>query len=221
MDIRKAIRDRRSIRSYRADDIPEDVIREILDEARWAPSWGNTQPWEFYVLTGQGLERFKKENRQSIIDGEFPAPEITMPSAWPETHSRRYKDVGERILTSMSIARADKESRKRYYNDMFALFDAPCVIVICVDKSLSIEYAMLDIGLISQTICLLAHERGIGSCIMAAIVSFPKLLRKILPIPEDKVIVIGMVLGYPDEDSPVNGFERARASLDEIITWVR
>jgi nitroreductase len=220
MDIRKAIRDRRSIRSYRADDIPEDVIREILDEARWAPSWGNTQPWEFYVLTGQALERFKKENRQSIIEGEFPAPEITMPSAWPETHSRRYKDVGERVLTSMSIAREDKESRKSYYTDMFALFDAPCVIVICVDKSLSIEYAMLDIGLISQTICLLAHERGIGSCIMAATVSFPKLLRRILPISEDKVIVIGMVLGYPDEDSPVNGFERARASLDEMVTWV-
>ncbi len=221
MDIRKAIRERRSIRSYRSDEIPEDVMREILDEARWAPSWGNTQPWEFYVLTGQALERFKRENGQCIIDGEFPAPEIPMPSSWPEAHLNRYKDVGERVLTSMSIAREDKEARKKYYTDMFYLFDAPCVIIICVDKSLSVEYAMLDIGLISQTICLLAHERSIGSCIMAATVSFPKLLRDILPIPEDKTIVIGMVLGYPDEDSPVNGFERARASLNEMATWVK
>jgi nitroreductase len=221
MDIREAIRERRSVREYRADQIPENAIREILDEARWAPSWGNTQPWELYVLTGEALEKFKRVNRQNVIDGEFPAPEITMPSAWPEAHRKRYMDVGERVLTSMSIAREDKEARRRYYTDMFSLFNAPCVIILCVDKSLSIEYAMLDIGLICQTICLLAHERGIGSCIMAATVSYPKLLREILPISEDRTIVMGLVLGYPDEKSPVNGFERVRASLDEMVTWVR
>ncbi len=220
MDIQKAIGKRRSIRSYAADDIPGQVIREILQDAQWAPSWGNTQPWEFYVLTGQALERFKRANRQSIIAGESPAPEITMPSAWPDAHWKRYRDVGQRVLTSMSIAREDKESRKRHYEDMYYLYDAPCAIIICVDRSLSIEYAMLDIGLISQTICLSAQARGIGSCIMAATVSFPRHLRKILPITEDKTVVIGLVLGYPDEDSPINGFTRARASLDEMVTWV-
>jgi len=220
MDIKKAIRKRRSIRSYRADDIPEHVIREILEEARWAPSWGNTQPWDFYVLTGQAMKRSKRANRQSIIEGESPAPEIAMPSAWPDANWKRYRDVGQRVLTSISIAREDKEARKRHYADMFYLYDAPCAIIICVDKSLSIEYAILDIGLVSQTICLSAHARGIGSCIMAATVSFPRHMRRILPITEDKTVVIGLVLGYPDEDSPINGFVRARASLNEMVTWV-
>jgi nitroreductase len=103
---------------------------------------------------------------------------------------------------------------------MFELFGAPCLILICIDKDLSIEYAMLDIGIILETICLLAHERELGTCILAASVWYPKLLRALLPIPDSKVIVMGIVLGFPDWKSPVNNFERERANLDELLTWV-
>jgi nitroreductase len=103
---------------------------------------------------------------------------------------------------------------------MFQLFDAPCLILICIDKRLSIEYAMLDVGLITQTICLLAYERGLGTCMLANSSRYPELLREMLPIPERKNIVIGTALGYPDLDSPVNHFERKRAELEEVVTWV-
>ncbi|MCX5858080.1 MAG: nitroreductase family protein, partial [Deltaproteobacteria bacterium] len=46
MTLAEAIRGRRSIRKFRKDEIPGEVLREILEAARWAPSWGNTQPWE-------------------------------------------------------------------------------------------------------------------------------------------------------------------------------
>ena len=79
---------------------------------------------------------------------------------------------------------------------------------------------MLDIGLIMQTICLLAHDKGLGTCMLAASVRYPGLLREILPIHEDQVAVIGTALGYPDWESPVNHFERKRSDLDEFVTWV-
>jgi nitroreductase len=79
---------------------------------------------------------------------------------------------------------------------------------------------MLDIGLILQTICLLAHERGLGTTIMAVTVMYPEVLRKLLSIPDEKVIVLGMALGYPDWDAPANKFERTRANLEELVTWV-
>ena len=71
-----------------------------------------------------------------------------------------------------------------------------------------------------QTICLLAHDKGLGTCMLAAAVRHPEVLRELLPITEDKVLVIGAGLGYPDMDSPVNLFERERATLDEVVTWV-
>ena len=220
MDIEKAVKERRSIRMFKPEEVPQEIIREILDDARWAPSWGNTQPWELYVVTGETLERFKKANRQKCMDGEVHSSEIPMPEVWPEILKKRYIGVGKNVLTSLSIARDDVDARNKYYSDMFNLFGAPCLILVCLGKSLNIEYAMLDVGLIMQTICLLCHEKGLGTCMLAASVRYPGLLREMLPIPEDRVVVIGAAMGYPDRESPVNNFERKRADLDEIVTWV-
>ncbi len=221
MEVETAVRERRSIRRFKPDPVPQETLREILEAARWSPSWGNTQPWELYVVTGEALEAFKKVNRQKCIDGEAPSSEIPMPEVWPDVLKRRYVDVGKSVLTSLSIAREDVEGRNHYYADMFNLFDAPAMILVCLERDLSIEYAMLDVGLIMQTVCLLAHERGLGTCMLAASVRYPWILRDILPIPEDRVIVIGTALGYPDSASPVNHFDRKRAEPKEIVTWVR
>lgn len=220
MDIDTAIMERRSIRKFKPDEVPQETIREILEEAQWAPSWGNTQPWELYVVTGDVLETFKKANMQKVMEGTAQHPDVPMPENWPDALQKRYRGIGKSVLSALSIARDDVEARNRYYAEMYGLFDAPCLILACVDKSICLEYAMLDVGLVMQTICLLAHEKGLGTCMLAAAVRHPELLRELLPIPEDKVLVIGAALGYPDLDSPVNQFERERATLDEFVTWV-
>lgn len=220
MDVRTVVKERRSIRKFKAEKVPPEVVREILEEARWAPSWGNTQVWEFYVVTGDILEKFKEANREKILAGGKSIPEIPMPETWPEKLNKRYTEIVKRILNSISIAREDKEARNQLYGEMFRLFGAPCLILACIDKSLSLEYAMMDIGLVMQTICLLAREKGLGTCIEAAAVRYPELLRELLPIPDNKLIVIGTALGYPDWESPANNFERERATLDEFVTWV-
>jgi nitroreductase len=57
MKFESVIRDRRSIRRFKPDAVPQELIREILDEARWSPSWANTQAWNIYVVSGKTLER--------------------------------------------------------------------------------------------------------------------------------------------------------------------
>jgi len=56
MDLETAIRERRSIRAYKPDPVPQDLIREILDEARWSPSWANTQCWRLVVVTDKEIK---------------------------------------------------------------------------------------------------------------------------------------------------------------------
>jgi nitroreductase len=53
MELREVIRNRRSIRQFLAKPVPEEMIRDIIADALWAPSWGNTQPWEIVVVTGK------------------------------------------------------------------------------------------------------------------------------------------------------------------------
>lgn len=60
------IRNRRSIRRYRSDAVPDESIAQILEAARWAQSWANTQCWEVVVVRDQSV---KDRLRQAIPEG--------------------------------------------------------------------------------------------------------------------------------------------------------
>ena len=220
MELEAAVRGRRSIRKFTERKVPGILIDEILEAARWAPSWGNTQPWEFTVLTGAPLAAFKEANERMFSQGLAAAPDIPMPESWPAALKARYGELGRTMLDLMGIDRADQDARSRLYARMAGLFGAPCLIVASIPREVSVEYAMLDVGLVVQTICLLAHARGLGTCIMAAAVRYPDALRKIAFIAEDRRIVAAIAVGYPDPEYPLNRFERKRADLREIVRWV-
>jgi len=222
MELEAAVRGRRSIRKFTSRKVPGVLVDEILDAARWAPSWGNTQPWEFYVLTGEPLAAFKEAGARTLADGLAFAPDVPMPEAWawPSAQKGRYNELGKSLLDMLGINREDRDARNQLYARMAGLFDAPCLIVACIPRDVLIEYAMLDTGIVVQTICLLAHAKGLGTCIMAAVVRYPDMLRKIASIPDDRRIVVGIALGYPDPDYPLNRFDRKRAEPREIVHWV-
>ncbi len=220
MELEAAVRGRRSIRKFRADKILKNVIEEILEAARWAPSWGNTQAWEFYVMTGKPLEVFRKHNFEKLVAGEPFRLDVPMPEIWPEHMKKRYGELGRIILATLGVKREDKEGRNRFYSEMALLFGAPCLVVACVPKDTRVEYAMLDVGLITQTICLVAHGKGVGTCIMASAVGYPDILRKIALIPENRRVIVSIAMGYPENDDPINHFERPRAGLSEFVRWI-
>ena len=221
MELQEAIRKRRSIRHFRSKSVSENIIQGLVADSLWAPSWGNTQPWEVVVATGSKLEEFKKKNKEALLAGKEAAPDIPMPQVWSEAYLARYKELGKSVLNALSIARDDKEARLQHFVKMFSFFDAPAIVLVAVDKELSIEYAMLDAGIFLQTFCLLAHDRGLGTCILSAMVSYPDIARELFSVPKSKLFVMGAALGWPNPDAPVNCFERQRGALDEFVRWVK
>jgi nitroreductase len=220
MELATAIKGRRSIRKFQAQDVPRSIITEILEEARWSPSWGNTQPWDLYVLTGKTLAKFKEMNLRQTLAGAAVASDVPMLEKWPDAMKARYGELGKVVLSVQGIKREDKETRDQYYKNMVSAFDAPCLIFACISRDNLVEYQMLDIGLITQTICLAAHDKGLGTCLLASTARYSAEIRKIAAIPEDKKIVVGIALGYPDMSFPLNNFERNRAKLDEFVHWM-
>ena len=57
MDLFKAIQDRRSVRVYTDEEVSQEDIEKLIDAARWAPSAGNIQPWEFVVVRDEDVKR--------------------------------------------------------------------------------------------------------------------------------------------------------------------
>ena len=100
-------------------------------------------------------------------------------------------------------------------------YDAPAVIIIVVDASLGGAWPVLDVGLVAQNIVLVAQERGLGTCIMRAIVDYPESIRQVAQIPDSKRIILGIAIGHPDWEQPINQLRTERESIERILTFVR
>ncbi|SHH24800.1 Nitroreductase [Thermosyntropha lipolytica DSM 11003] len=69
METRECIKTRRSIRRFTDQPISDEVLIELLEAIRWAPSWANTQPWEVVVVKDQVL----KEKLADCLSSNNPA----------------------------------------------------------------------------------------------------------------------------------------------------
>jgi nitroreductase len=73
MELRDAVKRRKSIRRFLPKAVTKETLREILELAARAPSAANTQPWEFYVLGGDTLDKIRTENveRRKSMERNF------------------------------------------------------------------------------------------------------------------------------------------------------
>ena len=215
MDLETAIRERRSVRQFSEEPVPEQTIRELLDTSRWAPSWANTQSWSVVVVTGATLARLKAAYRAKA-DGKAERHFDIPPHKpdWPP-HMRART---QQLMAARQAATGAPPSYPPFPAD---LFGAPCMVLFAFDERLQSEYACFDAGLLVQTFCLAAHGKGLGTCIMAMAVAYSDVLHELLPEASDKRFVVGVALGVPDWSAPVNRFERQRAGLEEWVSWMK
>jgi nitroreductase len=101
------------------------------------------------------------------------------------------------------------------------MYGAPCLLVFAIDDGLVENYACFDAGLLAENVCLAAYDAGLGTIVMAMGVRYPEVLHEFLPGSSAKRFVVGVALGHPKKDAPVNDIPRERADIDEIVTWVR
>jgi nitroreductase len=219
MELNDAIQSRRSIRLFLPDPVERDTITRMVDLARWAPSWGNTQPWEIVISDGEKTKALAEAFVAEAQAGNNPRPDIAMPTSFSGPHKERYVGLGRDLLTFMGIERDDKDARMQHYMNMYRFFGAPAVIYLTIDGGLNEPYSCLDIGSIGTTLCYAAVQEGLGTIYLAASMHFPDIVRKTLNIPESKKIVIGIALGKPHPDAPASVFRSSREPVENILTF--
>ena len=225
MDISEAIEQRRSIRAFKTDPVPKDTLEEIIALALRAPSWANTQPWEFAIAAGEPLEEIRRAVNEKIQAGELMNPDLSAPVGYPEPYDTRRRGVGRGLFEAMGIPREDKERRMKWGMEGMMMFGAPCVIFIITDRSFYMQddclnvWPVFDCGLIAENIMLLAPKYGLGTIPEIQAVAYPDVLKKTLALPESKMLVLGIAIGYPDQDHAVNQFRSNRDPLDVVTRW--
>ena len=176
MDVVEAIKFRKSIRGYKADPVPKEILSEILEIATHSPSAENTQPWEFTIIAGEALEEIKRANVEMLEAGVPPNPDVPTRQR-TGIYRERQVELAVQIFEALGISREDKAKRMEWRKKGYQYFNAPAAIIISVDDSIAEMGTVFDIGIITQTITLAALNYGLGTCIHYQVVSFPDILR--------------------------------------------
>lgn len=216
MNVSDALNSRFTCRAFNENPVDKDVVIKILEDATHSPSWANTQPWEIYVATGEVLETIKTAYLEHF-NHEMPrVPDVSLATKWPEEHKKRIKELGYGMYKHMKIDRDDDEARNASWKRNFQFFGASTVIYLCMDHKLG-EWSMFDLGSLSQSIMLAAKGIGVDSAVAINLVVYPDILRNELNIPKNLSIVIGIAIGYKDDDDPQTRFKSNRRPLKEVI----
>ena len=221
MDFETLVRERRSIRGYKKDPVPKQLIEEIIGIAKGAPSSMNTQPWFFHVISGEPLERIREGNTARMLAGAEVQREIPMPGGYEGIHRQRQIEVAVQLFEAMGIARDDKERRQDWVMRGFRQFDAPVSIVMTYDKSLEpATISHFDLGAVVYGLVLAAWTRGLGTVINGQGIMQSAVVREHAQIPEWQTIMTCIAMGYPNQEFSANEVKSRRTPNEDIVTFV-
>ena len=212
---------RRSIRGYRPDPVPKAVIQEIIALAMRAPSSLNTQPWNFYVLAGEPLDRIRAGNTERNLAGIPESREFRKFEVYEGVHRERQVEIAKQLFAVMGIAREDKAARLDWVLRGFRQFDAPVSIVVTYDRALfGGDIAPFDCGAVTTCLVNAAWSRGLGCVINSQGIMQSPVVREHAQIPDDQVIMICVAMGWPDESFPANSVVSRRKSVADAARFV-
>ena len=214
------IQQRRSIRGYLNKPVPKALVREVLELAMRAPTSYNTQPWNFYVVTGDVLERVRAGNVARTLAGVPDSREFRTGPDYAGPHRERQLGVAKQLFAAMGIERENKAKRHEWVLRGFRQFDAPVSIVVTYDRSIEgSDVAPFDCGGVVNSIVNVAWARGLGCVINSQGSMQSPVVRAEAGIPDDQMIQTCIAMGWPDESFPANAVVSQRKSVDEAATF--
>lgn len=213
---------RRSTRGFLKKPVPKALIREVIAMAMRAPSSLNTQPWNFYVVSGEPLDRIRAGNTERNLAGVPDSREFRKRSVGYEgAHRERQVEIAKQLFAVMNIERHDKEARQDWVLRGFRQFDAPVSVVVTYDRELvGDDIAPFDCGAVTNALVNAAWSRGLGCVINSQGIMQSPVVREHARIPDDQLIMICVAMGYPDDTFPANAVVSRRKSVDDAVTFV-
>jgi len=196
-DFWQTIFGRRSIRRYRPEPVPRELLERLLTAAIWAPSAHNRQPWRFAVIT----DTERKEALAAAMARRWRRDLIR--EGWEEAAIRAKVQRSRARLTQPPVLVVGCLTMR----DMDA-FDDP--LLDEAERVMAIQSVALALG----NLMLAAHHEGLSSCWLCAPLFAQTEVRQALDLPADWQPQAIIALGWPDETR-----ESERRPLEEVVVW--
>jgi nitroreductase len=181
--IHELMKERRSIRKYKPDPIPDDMLARIMESATWAPSAMNRQPWKFFVLHDEMRDRLAALH-QGLID---------------EIEDKIREKYGEEGV----------ELRRNLYRNFG---NAPVAIVCFTDRREGTPNRnVISAALACENLVLAAQAEGLGSLMMTSSLAMTDEISFLCGVDQkEMMLVLVILLGYPDDqpEAPIRRKKR-------------
>jgi F420 biosynthesis protein FbiB-like protein len=183
LDAATLIKTRRSIRKFKPDAVPREVVYSILDLAAWAPSAHNAQPWRCIVIDDENIKMKLAGEMGRVWLSDMLSDGVT-------------KENAEEIVRLESWERITK---------------SPIVIIVCLTMENMHKYpdrrrqraehlmGVQSVAAFIQTLLLSAHHHGLGACWVCAPLFCPSAVRKVLGLPRNVEPQAMITMGYSNE----------------------
>lgn len=209
MELNDAMTSTPAMRAFKPDPVPGDVLRRVLDHARFAPSGGNRQPWSVVAVQDRATRTRIRElyvpSWENYLDVQGATPLLALdepPEGLPASRLRMVK-------------RADRFARH--------IDEVPLHLIVCAQlDALAVVDADLPrpsiVGGASiypfvQNILLGLRNEGIGASLTTLITPAEPQMRELLGLPDEVAIAALVAAGYPDEPWPT---KLSRRAVDEF-----
>ena len=225
---------RYSVRDFRPDPVPIEIVEEILEDTRQAPSWSNTRPFMLALATGERADRLRAayiaefdvtlpvqhKKRGAMVrlalSGKAPDGDYRTWAPHPADLLPHSQAVGSQLYAHMGIARDDRKARDAAVRRNCEAFGAPVIGFVLVHKGL-MPFAALDAGIMLQTLFLSAKAHGVDSCPLGVLATWRRPFDAEFEAPADYRLITGFALGYAS-DAPVNDFRAERRAVRLVPT---
>lgn len=236
MEFSQTLHSRRSIRAFSDKPVSEDILNSILTDAIESPSSSNTQPYKVAIARGetckqlgqQLLQKYQQINKiqrqplplklfniatsRAMPDGDFKP----ILGKYPGIFQDRRMHTGKGLYEILGIKRGDKKARDEAMARNFTFFDAPVAIFVFIHPGMKFT-ALVDVGIMMQSLMLSATDKGLGTCPQGALGMWRSPLEQHFNIPDGYKLVCGLALGYPEVDEKVNTYRPKKISLEELM----
>ena len=190
MDTATLIKSRRSVRKYKAKNVPRKLVKKILESARWAPSLHNLQPWKFIVVEG-ALKQKLAEALKHHKGKEFLIMRLILKTGIEMIEKAPCAIL---VYNNTPLSRKVITSGKSYFNGVY----------ICETQSVACAI---------QNMLLTAHSLGLGATWVGVSIFRQKVINEVVGAGDNLMAVLAV--GYPDEKPKAPG----RKPLSEIAIF--
>ncbi len=218
MELLQAMEARRSIRGFKPDPVSKQTLEDVLRIAGRSPSYTNTQPWEVSVVTGACRDELSHILYDLAASGAKGNSDVPVPQVWSQATDERSKKHNIDRFSALGVARDDTQRRQRLRLENFQFFGAPCAMFVWMDESLG-PWSNMDVGGFLHALSLSAMGHGLGVCLQASLANYPDAIRNYLGVANNKKLLVGLSMGVPDLEAPLNRYRSARMTVDDFVTW--